>query len=222
LSLKKGESVGLVGPVGSGAVALAEAIAGVRLFPAGEVHIDASKVPSGRSDVAVSKGIALVSADRHTGGLLPFMSVEHNLSLAALGRISRRGWISLGAERRLARRFVDALSIRIRGLHQRISELSGGNQQKVMIARALASEPKVLILANPTVGIDVAAKQAIYELMGDLASRGLALIVASEDDLADVRSCNRVFVFGHGRVHVVLGEERSEDDVLAAVEGLTT
>jgi len=221
LSLKKGESIGLVGPVGSGAVALAEAIAGVRPFANGAIRIGTSDVPSGRSDLALRHGIALVSADRHTGGLLPYMSVAHNLSLAALDRISKRGWISLAAERRLADRFVEALSIRIRGIHQRISELSGGNQQKVMISRALATEPKVLILANPTVGIDVAAKQAIYELMGDLASRGLALIVASEDDLADVRSCNRVFVFGHGRVHAVLGEDRSEDDVLAAVEGLT-
>src|SRR4029077_17300016 len=158
---------------------------------------------------------AMVSADRHTGGLLPYMSIEHNLSLAALDRLSRGGWVSPSAERALGRRFVEALAIHAASLHQKINELSGGNQQKVMIGRALAREASVLILANPTVGIDVAVKQTIYELMGELAKQGLALIVASEDDLADVRSCNRVFVFGHGKVRAVLGEDRSEDDVLA-------
>ena len=221
LALRRGASIGLVGPVGSGAIALAEAIAGVRPFSEGSIEMNGASIPSGRSDLAIANGIAMVSADRHSGGLLPDMSIGQNLSLAALDHLSRGGWVRPARERALAQKFASALMIQASSLRQRISELSGGNQQKVMIGRALACDPSVLILANPTVGIDVAVKQAIYELMGELTRQGMALIVASEDDLADVRSCNEVFVFGHGRVHVVLGEDRSDDDVLAAVEGLS-
>jgi simple sugar transport system ATP-binding protein len=220
LVLRRGEAVGLAGPVGSGAIALAETIAGIHRFTDGALRMRGKGLPPGRPDIALAHGIAMVSADRHTGGLLPYMSVRNNLSLAALDRLSRLGWVSHSRESALTRRFVGALAIQAASTGQLIRELSGGNQQKVMIARALACDPLVLILANPTVGIDIAVKQAIYDLIGELIANGVTLIVASEDELADVRPCRRVLVFSHGSVAVELGPDRTDDDVLAAVEGL--
>ena len=219
-ALRRGESLGLVGPVGSGAIALAETLAGVRALTAGSINQRGSPMRSGRADLAIARGVSYVSADRHRGGLLPYMSVRQNLTLAALNRMSRLGWIRPSFEATTADKYIHNLSIQVSSAHQRIRELSGGNQQKVMIARALACDPSLLILANPTVGIDVAVKKAVYELMDDLKAQGVTLVVASEDDFADLRHCDRVLVFAHGRVVAELDKDRTEADVLGAVEGV--
>lgn len=207
LSVRSGECVGLVGLRGSGSSTVADAIVGL------------IKPRSGT--VVVRGGVGYVPQDRHARGFAPQLGVDENLTLGVLRRISGRlGMISFRRRTEIAEREVKRLQIVVRTLDQPVSSLSGGNQQKVVVGRALASEPSVLVTINPTVGVDVASKEALLDAIGEAREAGVAVLLVS-DDFEDLRVCTRLLVMVRGRI---AGEfDRPPWDrqrLIATVEGL--
>jgi simple sugar transport system ATP-binding protein len=219
LSLREGEWVGLTGLVGSGAVALASSFAGFGAFDDGTVVVGGKRLPPGRADVAVDLGIGFVPPDRHGNGVVDTLSVGRNITLPSLRRLSRFGFVRERAERRTALAEVERMGIVAGSIDDLVTSLSGGNQQKVLLGRAFAGDPDVLVLANPTVGVDIASKRVIYEWMRRARDEGKSGIVASEDELSDLEICDRVLVITAGRVACELGPDRTSAELLGAIEG---
>ncbi len=196
LDVHAGEIVGVAGLVGSGRSELLETVAGARRPRAGRVLVDDRAVPPADPRAAARRGIALVPEDRRAQALLLRHGVAANLALAEhrlAGRASR------SRERVRARRAIDALRIRCAGPDAPVGSLSGGNQQKVVLARALAGEPRVLLLDEPTRGVDVGAKEDIYRFVTAAVTRGVAVLMASSDLLELVGLADRVLVLHDGR-----------------------
>jgi simple sugar transport system ATP-binding protein len=207
LSVRAGECVGLVGLRGSGSSTVADAIAGL------------AKARSGSIDVRGVVGY--VPQDRHERGFSPQLGVDENLTHAVLRRISSRlGIVSFRRTTEIAQREVNRLQIVARTLDQPVSSLSGGNQQKVVVGRALASEPTVLVAVNPTVGVDVASKEALLDAIAQARDHGVAVLLVS-DDFEDLRVCTRLLVMVRGRI---TGEFHrapwDRQQLISAVEGL--
>ncbi|MEX2307969.1 MAG: sugar ABC transporter ATP-binding protein [Pirellulales bacterium] len=199
-AIRRGEIVGFAGLIGSGRTALARALFGVDSPCGGEIRIDGRSVRIRNPTDAISAGIVLVPEDRKTCGVLLQLSICFNVALAALPRLGRFGWYNRTAETALARRFQGELGIRTPSLRHMASVLSGGNQQKVVLAKWLALRPKVLILDEPTRGVDVGAKSEIYRLIFDLASRGMAVMMISSEMDEIVGVADRVIVMHEGRI----------------------
>ncbi|HEX5499054.1 MAG TPA: ATP-binding cassette domain-containing protein, partial [Thermomicrobiales bacterium] len=199
-SVRAGEIVGLAGLVGSGRTEVARAIFGADPFDHGEVLIDGRPVRIGDPRDAIRAGVGLVPEDRKAQGLVLGMAVEANISLAALPSLVRYGFIRLRDEARLADRFVERLRIRTPSIEQLAVNLSGGNQQKVVIAKWLALRPKVLILDEPTRGIDIGAKAEVHHLMSQLAQQGVAILMISSELPEVLGMSDRVLVMSQGRI----------------------
>jgi ribose transport system ATP-binding protein len=208
VTVRRGEVVGLAGLLGSGRSSTAKAIFGAESLDAGSVSMDGSEVRKGSTRAAIAAGIALIPEDRKAEGVVPTLSVQENISLTILPRLARRGLLISTDERRIAEGFIDRLRIKTSGPDQRLSELSGGNQQKVLLARMLASAPRLLILDDPTRGIDVGAKSEIQTLVSELAGGGLAVILISSDLEEVVEGSDRLVVMRDG---VVIGELSGDD-----------
>ena len=182
-TLKKGEILGVFGLMGSGQTALAEALYGVRSMVSGKIELDGKPVCFRDERDGISHGVGFLSEDRKSAGLFPQMSVTHNLTLSVLDRFAR--WKGLALKRRLEREYFikerDRLDIRCSSYQQEIQLLSGGNQQKVLLGRALAGKCRVLILCEPTRGVDVGAKAEIHALMNELAEEGVSILLISSD-----------------------------------------
>ena len=220
-SLRRGECLGLTSLVGGGAVAMAETLAGYRSQTSGVIDIFGRRLPKGRRDISINMGVGFVPPDRNVSGLVHELTVRQNLSLASLSIVATRlGVIRRTRERRIATSQIKDLGIVTAGMDQRVVELSGGNQQKVVMGRAAASEPTVMIIANPTVGVDIASKDVIYGRIRRALDDGVSVVVASEDELGDLDLCSRVLVLHGGRIFSELGPTRTAEDVLAAVEGV--
>jgi len=202
LAVRPGEIVGLGGLDGQGQRELFLALFGVLRGVAGEVRVDGRPVRVGGPRRARSRelGIALVPEDRKTDGLLLPMSVNDNLSLAALDRLSRAGVLVAGAEREAVARMVRRLAIKVADPADAVGTLSGGNQQKVVIGKWLLTAPRILLLNDPTRGIDVGTKQELYVLMRELADEGAAVLLYSTDYAELIGCCDRVAVFYDGRI----------------------
>src|SRR5690606_25784101 len=179
LSVRRGEILGISGLVGSGRTELAETLFGLRPMDGGEVRIDGTRVSIDDAGAAMARGLAYVPEDRRRHGAVLPMTVAANTTLACLASVSRRGIVEREAERVLAERYVARLRIRTPGVETPLDSLSGGNQQKVVLARWLATSPAVLILDEPTQGVDVAAKAEIHALMRALVEGGLAILMIS-------------------------------------------
>jgi erythritol transport system ATP-binding protein len=211
-----GEIVGLYGLMGAGRTELLEAVLGVHEDAGGEVRIDGQPVASLPVSERVAAGLAMVPEDRKAAGLVGTMSVEQNLTLSSLGELSSRGYLSPARERTAAMRLIDALGIKAAGPDAPIGSLSGGNQQKVVIARAAMRRPRVLLMDEPTRGVDVAAKAEILASMQRLASQGLAVVFASSD-LGEVRAgSTRILVLSRGTITAELAAAGATDEVLAS------
>jgi rhamnose transport system ATP-binding protein len=207
--------LGLAGLVGSGRTQLAEAIFGLRQVDAGEILVD-GQIARVRSPAdAIAMGIAYVPEDRRRHGVIGDMSVAANNSLASLRSIASAGWLDFDAEHTLADRYVKQLGIVAPSVDALAGSLSGGNQQKVSLARWLATSPRVLILDEPTQGVDVASKAEIHRIVQDLAERGLAVVMISSDLPEVLGLSDRVAVMRGGIVAGVLSrEEATEQSVL--------
>ncbi|HYV39085.1 MAG TPA: sugar ABC transporter ATP-binding protein [Gemmataceae bacterium] len=204
LSVKAGEIVGLAGLVGAGRTELARILFGLHPADAGEIRLRGQSVAIRSPAQAVDLGIGYVPEDRRRHGVIGEMAVAPNTSLAILKRLFQFGWLDSASEKALAQSFVDRMAIKIATLDDPVENLSGGNQQKVAMARWLATKPAVLILDEPTQGIDVGAKAEIHRLMGELAAKGLAILMISSDLPEILGMSDRVAVMKGGRVMGVL------------------
>ncbi|WP_235905538.1 sugar ABC transporter ATP-binding protein [Tautonia marina] len=209
LTLHRGEVLGIAGLVGAGRTELLRAIFGLDEVRSGEVTIkghSGSVAASPRR--SIREGIGFLSEDRKEEGLALGRSVEENLTLSALGRYARFGWLRLGSRRRETRQWIEAMRIRTQGPDQRIGALSGGNQQKVALARLLHQQADVLLLDEPTRGIDVGSKAEIYRMIGSLAAEGKAVIMVSSYLPELMGVCDRIAVMSRG----VLGPARPVEE----------
>lgn len=222
--VRRGEILGLSGLVGSGRTETLRAIFGADRAERGRVvagdPLEPVRIESPRDAVRV--GIGLIPEDRKAHGLLLERSVGLNATLGRLTTIAQRGgWIDQGAERQLAEDLCDRLGVRRASVEQPVAELSGGNQQKVMIARWVARDCDVLLFDEPTRGIDVAAKEAVYRLLEELAGAGKALVVASSEVEELLGFCDRIAVMSAGRLAAVFerGDWTQEGIMAAAFSG---
>jgi ribose transport system ATP-binding protein len=204
LEVRRGEILGVAGLVGAGRTELAEAICGVQGRVAGRVLLDREPVAISSPADAIRHGIYLVPEDRRRAGLVTAMGVRENISLPALGRYARFGWIRRSRETEAARRMSEKLQVKTASIDTVVGTLSGGNQQKVVLARWLSLSPRVIVFDEPTRGIDVGAKAEIYALMRDLASRGTAVVMISSDMEEILANSDRVAVMHEGRITGVL------------------
>ncbi|MGW7554901.1 ATP-binding cassette domain-containing protein, partial [Streptomyces rimosus] len=199
LTVRAGEVVGLAGAAAGGNTAVGETLAGVRAPDGGRIEVRGRPVRTGSVRHAIEAGIGYVPEDRHRDGLVPGRSVAENATLAVTDRLGPLGTVLPSRTRAFARRMITALDIRTTGPGQPVSGLSGGNQQKVVVARALAREPAVLIAVRPTNGVDVKSKDALLGVVREVAAAGSGVLLVS-DEPDDLRICDRVLAMSHGRV----------------------
>ena len=199
-----GEIVGLAGITGSGREHVLGLIAGQIPRTDGDVSLDGVPIANFQPKQAIDSGVASVPAERGLRGTVGPMNVRENLSLSDVGRHFRGGRLRRGAEIAETKQWIDRLSIKTSGTEAIIGSLSGGNQQKVMFGKALRLAPKLLLLDEPTQGIDVGAKEQIHKLVDEAAASGVATLVASTDTDELVRLCHRVVVFANGRIKATL------------------
>ena len=208
-SVRRGEIFGLAGLVGSGRTQLAETIFGLTPADAGEIRVGGAARRIDSPAAAIRAGIAYVPEDRRQHGVVLDMSVAANASLASLPRVSRRGLIDRAAELASAQRYADQFRIKTPSLDAEVGTLSGGNQQKVALARWLSTEPSVLILDEPTQGVDVGSKAEIHGLMQQLVERGLAIIMISSELPEILGMSDRVAVMHAGSISAILDRSQA-------------
>src|SRR3954454_9132830 len=218
--VRAGEIVALAGLVGAGRSEVARAIFGIDRADAGHVEIAGERLPNGRPLAAMRAGIAFVPEDRRMQGLVMDLSVARNATLTRMRALTRLGLIRAGAENRLAREWAERLQLKFHRLEDPVGFLSGGNQQKVVLAKWLATEPRLLILDEPTRGIDVGTKAEVHRLMSELAGRGLAVLMISSELPEVLGMADRVLVMHEGRLTAELSrDEADEESVIRAATG---
>ncbi|MFH7340552.1 sugar ABC transporter ATP-binding protein [Streptomyces sp. KHY 26] len=214
LDVRAGEIVGVAGLMGSGRSRLLHTVMGAQPRTGGEVVLDGADFRPRHPADAVAAGIGLVPEDRKVQSLLPAHSVRWNVTLATLRRISRCGVLRPRRDKEHAARVIEDLGVRLRSPEQPISDLSGGNQQKAVFGRWLAARPKLLLLDEPTRGVDVGAKAEIYALIDEAAQDGLAVLVASSELEELLWICHRIVVMARGRIVADLPRDRFGKEVI--------
>jgi ribose transport system ATP-binding protein len=221
-SLQAGEVVGLAGLVGAGRSDLAQTLFGLEPGAQGRVYVRGQRVELSRPNEAIRLGIGLVPEDRKRQGLVLSQSGVHNTSLPILRRLSRLTWVRRKQERQLAGDYFDRLRVRAPGLDSLVAGLSGGNQQKIVLARWLAARSRILILDEPTRGVDVGAKAEIHALIDQLAAQGNAVLLISSELPEVINLSRRILVLRAGRlVAEVSRADASQDQLLYLMAGLT-
>lgn len=220
--VKKGEILGLAGLVGAGRTEIARLIIGADKKYSGEVYVNGKKADINSPKDAIEHGIAYVSEDRKNQGVLLKMSIRWNITLPILKKFSRFWFINTKKEKECVNKYKDVLRIKTPSVQQLVGNLSGGNQQKVAVAKWLASESEVLILDEPTRGIDVGAKQEIYELMNQLTKEGLGIIIISSEMEEIMGMSDRMLVMAEGKIVGELQkEEFAQDKILRYASNIT-
>ena len=218
-TLHRGEILGISGLVGAGRTELARAIFGDLRFDSGEILVQGQPVTPRSPRDAISAGIGLVPEDRKDQGLVTGLSVQQNISMPLMRALSRFSVIGLAREKALAREYVQRLAIRTPSIDQKVMYLSGGNQQRVVIAKWLATKPKVLIVDEPTRGVDVGAKAEIHALLCDLARQGVGVLMISSELPEVLAMSDRILVMHAGRI---AGELQGEAATQAEIMHLAT
>ncbi len=220
LQVRRGEIVGLAGLLGSGRTETFKTIYGAEKPEGGTVSVAGRRIASPRPSESIRRGLAFLSEDRRSEGVFAQLSVAENLTAAVLPRISRFGVISRRRRDDMVRRYVQSLGVKAAGPDAPITSLSGGNQQKVLIARALCTEPDMVMLDDPTRGIDVGAKAEVHRVVRGLAAEGLGVLLTSSELEEVVELSDRLVVLDEGRVTGGLDTAgRDSDDVLALLAG---
>ncbi|MEV8308641.1 sugar ABC transporter ATP-binding protein [Streptomyces flavidovirens] len=218
--VRRGEIVALAGLVGAGRSEVVQAVFGVDRADAGEVHINGTSLPAGSPTAAMDAGIALVPEDRRQRGLVMEMSIERNIALTGLDKLGKAGLVRRALEQGRAADWAVKLQLKYNKLSDSVGVLSGGNQQKVVLAKWLATEPSVLIVDEPTRGIDVGTKAEVHRLLSTLAAEGLAVLMVSSDLPEVLGMADRVLVMHEGRlVAEIPRAEATEESVMAAATG---
>jgi ribose transport system ATP-binding protein len=217
-SVRRSEVLGIFGLMGAGRTELLESIFGLHgSAVSGRVAIEDKYVPIRSPQDAIAAGIALATEDRQQSGLVLSMSVGENISLACLERVRRAGFLDLGREGELAGSLARRLRVKTPSLGQVVRNLSGGNQQKVVLAKWLATNPKILLLDEPTRGIDVGAKNEVYALIEELTSAGLAVVMVSSEMPEILALADRILVMSEGRKTAeFLGADATEENLMKA------
>jgi simple sugar transport system ATP-binding protein len=221
LAVRSGEVVGLAGSGSSGKVGVAETLVGLHKADSGTVTVRGTRLRPGDVAAALRAGLGFVPQDRHHQGFVPLLSIAENATMPIAHRLGRFGTISAGRRRAVAAGMIQDLDIKTTGPEQPVGDLSGGNAQKVVLARALADDPAALVVINPTAGVDVKAKQALLGAVEDAAARGAGVLLVS-DELADLRICDRVLVMFHGRVVKEMPRGWTDHELVAVMEGVDT
>jgi len=220
-TVRAAEIVALAGLVGAGRTEVARAVFGIDAHTAGTVRVAGRELPNGEPRAAMAAGVALVPEDRRQEGLVMDLGIDRNTGLASLHRLSPFGLVDRGAERRLARTWGDRLALRYSRLTTAVSTLSGGNQQKVVLGKWLAREPRLLIIDEPTRGIDVGTKAEVHRILAGLVADGMAVLMVSSELPEVLGMADRVLVLHEGRITAQLSrDDADEDSVMRAASGL--
>ncbi len=218
LDVRRGEIAGLAGLLGAGRTETVRLIFGADKAQKGELTLEGKPFSPSEPMDAIRRGIGFSSEDRKLEGIIPDMSVAENLTLALMPQLAKMGIVDVDQQRVLVEKFIAKLGVKCAGPGQRIRELSGGNQQKVLLARWLAMNPKLLILDEPTRGIDVGAKAEIQTIVKELADQGLAVLMISSELEEVIEGSDRVFVLREGlNVAEFSGKEITEEAVMSAM-----
>ena len=217
LSLRAGEILGLAGLVGAGRSTLAKAIFGLTPAECGQILFKGKSITIGHPGDAVRHGIAYLPEDRRRHGIIPQMSVSSNITLASLKKFVRHGAMDFRAERETASAYVRRFSIKTPAIFAAAATLSGGNQQKVALSRWLETKPSVLILDEPTQGVDVGAKAEIHALMVDLAAEGVAILMISSELPEILGMCDRIAVMHAGKIAGTLERTQATQQAILAL-----
>jgi ribose transport system ATP-binding protein len=221
LDLHAGQILGIAGLQGQGQRDLFMALFGARPMT-GRVRIAGNPVTLHSPAQAIRAGVAFIPEDRATEGLFQTLSIKDNIVLGNLGRVSRWGTLLNRSPRRLVDRMIALLDVKLRSPLQEVRALSGGNQQKVLLARSLAQDPRVLLMYDPTRGVDVGTKTEIYRLMREQCSKGVAVMFYSSDAAELAGVCDRVVVLHEGRIEAELhGGDLTEEEIVRAMVGRT-
>ncbi len=215
-NVHKGEILGLTGLVGARRTEVVQTLFGIEKLNSGTVYLNGEEIKIGHSSQAIAKGIGLLPENRQTEGLILDWGIGRNITLTELKRYVRGLFIKESTERETSKNLAEQVDTKAVSIFDKASSLSGGNQQKVVVAKALGSDFKVLILDEPTKGVDVGAKAAIYEIMGELALQGYAIIMISSEMPEILGMCDRIVVMCEGRVTGELSrEEATQEKILA-------
>jgi ABC-type sugar transport system ATPase subunit len=215
--------VGVAGLMGSGRSRLIHTVAGAQPATGGTMTLAGKRyAPHGPAD-GVAAGISLIPEDRKEQSLVLFAPVAANVTVAILRRLASRGLLSPSRQRAEAKKIAESARVRMQSVDQPIGSLSGGNQQRAVFGRAFATEPRLLLLDEPTRGVDVGAKAEIYELIDRAAARGMAVLVASSELEELQLICHRIAVLRHGKVAAVLsGNDATKERIMTAAAGTAT
>jgi ABC-type sugar transport system ATPase subunit len=220
LEVGKGSIVGIGGLEGQGQRQLARGLFGIDPFTEGKVLLDGKPIVLRQPKEAIAKGIAYIPDDRKLEGLVLPLSVRENMSLRNLGRLSLRGIINPAQEKQQVEYGIARLGVKTASMEQPVRSLSGGNQQKVIFSKWLYEDPKLLILHEPTRGIDIQSKVEIYRLLRELAERGVSILLFTSDMLELIGLSDQIYVLYEGRiVGGVSGEEATEEYIMALSSG---
>ena len=210
-ALHRGEVLGLAGLLGSGRSSLARVIAGIEPATAGELRIRGEVVSIRKPADAIQAGVALVPEARATQGIIPAHSVASNIVLAVLNRISAKGVVDRAKAQKISDEMIARLQIKTASRDHAVSTLSGGNQQKVVIGKWLATDPDILVLDEPTAGIDIGSKSEIIRLVRDLAAQGKGVVMISSELSELLTACDRILVMADGRAHQMIDRATLDD-----------
>ena len=221
LELYKGEILGFAGLVGSGRSELMKSVFGILQKNSGDIILNGEKVEIKSPKEAMELGFGFVSEDRKIEGLLLNLSIDNNITAAGLERISKFGILNSRLEKKIALKYIKDLSIKCYGIKQKVMNLSGGNQQKVIIARWLNINPKILILDEPTKGIDIGSKAEIHKLIVEIAKQGTSVILISSEMTEILKISNRIMIMKEGKIKKVYDSlEATEENILRNMTGI--
>lgn len=219
--LRKGEILGFSGLVGAGRTELARAIFGMEKPDSGKLFVNEKEVHISNPNVAMKYGVAYLPEDRQAQGLILPMDITKNITLPILDQFTKIIWVNEKREIKGSKKYADMLEIKAPGLWQRVMQLSGGNQQRVVIAKWLATNPLILIMDEPTRGIDVGAKASVHEFIVELASRGIGIVIISSELPEILGMSDRIIVMFEGKITgEFMREEATQDKVLKAAMGM--
>lgn len=207
LTVRPGDIIGLTGLLGSGRTELAMSLFGLNKTQAGVIKVNGKEIDINSPMVAKKYGIALLPEDRSREGLFIERKIKENISAPIIDTICKKGIVNRKKENEIAEKYVEELKVRTPSIETVVGTLSGGNQQKVVISKWIATSPKVFIMDTPTVGIDIGSKAEIYEQIHKFADEGMAIILISDEIQEVMANCNRVLVMAHGKCVVELSEE---------------
>jgi len=218
-SIRPSEVIGLCGATSSGRLGVAEAVAGLGPYNSGTIRINGAPLRAGDVPSALALGVGCVPKSRHRQGLVLTQSVADNVTMPIANALGPLGFIAPARRASSAKNAIETLGVVTQGPDQLVSDLSGGNQQKVVMGRALSSRPSVLVLIDPTAGVDVKSKEALLRVIENTRRDGRAILVAS-GELEDLRVCDRVLVMRHGKVVAEHAAGWSDNELVASVEGI--